>query len=219
MDYKAYYSGPKKPLGFQIFLFVLVFSTVFFLALSADAHQFTLKSGEVVSGEIKDKEVSFQSNYGKVMIGSETIESFADNQLKLRDGSALKGSFTGAILKVKTTFGILDLKSEEIVSMMPAAESPPFFFQITIKENQTVTGKLTQDTLPFVTGIGVVNPPIDDIVSLHAGRLRLTDGSALHGVLQQEKLVVETKYGMVELDRKDIVSISKLYLSRGELVP
>ncbi|HHT9153901.1 MAG TPA: CsgG/HfaB family protein, partial [Candidatus Hypogeohydataceae bacterium YC40] len=213
-----------------------------------------------------------KSNYGTIKIKIESIESFSDNQLRLKDGSILQGGLADKKLKVKTNSTTLCIQSKDIVAINPAerpetqqdvktfhaseaqtqkddvaspkkslqvpedppevsnptkgppstekperlekAEAPinqsenppPCPLKITLK-NQVIVGTLRQETLPFKTSLSTINVPIKDVVSLCESKLKLKNGSTLLGSIQQEKLGIETKYGLVEVNPIDIVSI------------
>ena len=104
--------------GWSPVFFVL--TIIFLLVFRAEAAQFTLKSGEVIYGEIGQKEVSFKSNYGTIKIKIECIESFSDNQLRLKDGSILQGGLADKNLKIKTNSTTLSIQSKDIVTINPA---------------------------------------------------------------------------------------------------
>lgn len=217
--------------------FAILILTIIFLSVSrTEASQFTLKSGEVIFGEIEQKEVSFLSNHGKLSIKIESIEAFSDNQLRLKDGSILHGSIADTKLKVKTVATTLTIQSKDIISITstqgPIAledkkeypvtkeepeklsqegnqskNPPPCSLQVVLRNNQTIVGTPRQETLSFQTSLGTINVPIKDVVSFSEGKLKLKNGSTLQGSIQQEKLGIETKYGLIKVVPSDVVSL------------
>jgi len=85
--------------------------------------------------------------------------------------------------------------------------SPQYILKIVIRNNQTIVGTPKQDTLSFQTSLGVISPPLADVVSLTENKLKLKNGSILQGSMQQEVLGVNTKYGLVEVPLADILSL------------
>lgn len=120
------------------------------LPLSALAeHQISLKNGNVAKGEIQGNVLKFNTELGTLEAPVEEIKSISVTSVRRKDGSSimevamemqdgttLKGNFAEKTLAVKTRYGVLNVKLEDIkeVSKVEEPAQPARTASMPVKE-------------------------------------------------------------------------------------
>lgn len=112
-------------------------------------HQISLKNGNVAKGEIQGNVLKFNTDVGVLEAPVEEIKSIAVNAarrkdgasimeiiMEMRDGTTLKGNFIEKTLAVKTRYGVLNIKLEDIKEISKVEE------QAQAPANQPVQGSM-----------------------------------------------------------------------------
>lgn len=120
----------KKITFIALLLFV---SPLTFAALAE--HQISLKNGNVAKGEIQGNVLKFNTELGVLEAPVDEIKSISVNVVKtkggsslleiameMQDGAILKGNFIEKTLAVKTRYGVLNVKLEDIKEVSKVEE-------------------------------------------------------------------------------------------------
>jgi hypothetical protein len=77
-----------------------------------------IKGGEKYIGEILLDEIPFKSTYGVLNVKPGDMASFVDGNIRMKDGTSIKGVINQETLKIKTgLLGELEIKTSEIESI------------------------------------------------------------------------------------------------------
>lgn len=94
----------KRTIILLISMILLIFSLSFTGTL-VFATRITLKDGDIIIGEIKQKKIPFQAKIGSIEIKVTQIVIFKEGKLQLRDGTTIIGTLSGDPLNISTSWG------------------------------------------------------------------------------------------------------------------
>jgi hypothetical protein len=85
-------------------------------------------------------------------------------QVKLKDGSVFTGSILEKTLKVRLSFGSVDLKTSEIIQIGDSQGTPSSGILIRLKDGSSLQGDILIPTFDLKTNFGVVPIRVEDIL-------------------------------------------------------
>ena len=83
-----------------------------------------LKDGNILVGKIAAAKIPFASSFGTIEVDLGEVQSFADEALRLADGSVLKGRFGEGTMEISTSRGALKVPATDVVAIARGKPGP-----------------------------------------------------------------------------------------------